>query len=384
MLSSTLLAYLLITGSSALAAPSDTPARYIVQLKDGTVKSSHLASLGTVSGSGASSDWDEDVINGYAGTFDAQTLKALQASSDVQEIHEDVPVKAFGLKIQTDAPWGLQRISQHDRVHGNDSSLDYTYRYDSAAGTGVDIYPINEGIYVDNEDFGGRAKWGYTYFKNETTDGNGHGTHAAGSAAGTRFGSAKVKGAKRFTTSEDVVNNVLLASVAGASWVSKQVKASRRPSIASMSLGAPASKVIDQTVDALVRQGIHVIVAAGNENQDVKNVSPARVPTVVTVGASNINDGRAYFSNYGHLVDIFAPGENITSTYIGSPSAIEVESGTSMATPYVSGLVAYLISRDGNVAPHVMASKLKSLGTKNVLSNIPKGTVNDLTRNDIN
>jgi cerevisin len=115
---------------------------------------------------------------------------------------------------------------------------------------------------------------------------------------------------------------------------------------------------------------VHVTVAAGNSNTDAANTSPARVAAAITVGASTIGDARSSFSNYGAVVDIFAPGTGITSSWIGSTTATNNISGTSMATPHIAGLVAYLISQNGNQSPAAISNLIKSLATKDVLSGI--------------
>ncbi|KAJ3509014.1 hypothetical protein NLJ89_g5446 [Agrocybe chaxingu] len=161
-------------------------------------------------------------------------------------------------------------------------------------------------------------------------------------------------------------------------YVLTQARASRRPSIASMSLGASASTPLDDAVARLTSGGVHVIVAAGNDNTDASNTSPARAPSAITVGASTIFDTRNLLSNFGAVVDVFAPGTDIISTWIGSNTAVNSISGTSMATPHVSGLVAYLISVNGNISPAAMKAYIKSISVKGVLSGIPVSTVNNL------
>jgi len=151
--------------------------------------------------------------------------------------------------------------------------------------------------------------------------------------------------------------------------------------VISLSLGGGASQSLDNAATSAVNQGVHVTVAAGNDGADCSSTSPARAPKVLTVGASNITDGRAPFSNFGPAVDIFAPGETITSTWIGSTTATMVLSGTSMATPHIAGLIAYAVSLNGNMSPAAMTAKLQSLGQDKVLSSIPSGTRNELAYN---
>ena len=156
-----------------------------------------------------------------------------------------------------------------------------------------------------------------------------------------------------------------------------------------MSLGGGSSKTLDMAVDAAVDAGLHFAVAAGNDNQDACNYSPAASEKAVTVGASSLADARAYFSNHGKCVDIFAPGLNILSTWIGSNFATNTISGTSMASPHICGLLTYFLSlapaSDSDYAVPVSPAKLKkrmvSIATPDMLTDIPSGTVNLLAWN---
>ncbi|KAG8970440.1 subtilisin-like serine protease [Tulasnella sp. 419] len=148
-----------------------------------------------------------------------------------------------------------------------------------------------------------------------------------------------------------------------------------------MSLGGAADEVLDKGVSAAVEAGVHVVVAAGNENVDAGQTSPARVPTVITVGAMGINDTRAKFSNFGEVVDVFAPGVDIISAWMGSPNATKKISGTSMATPHVAGLAAYLLSTAGPIAPAELATKIKTMAVTGALTEIPSGTTDALVQN---
>lgn len=156
-----------------------------------------------------------------------------------------------------------------------------------------------------------------------------------------------------------------------------------------MSLGGGSSKTLDMAVNAAVDAGLHFAVAAGNDNQDACNYSPAASEKAVTVGASSLADARAYFSNHGKCVDIFAPGLNILSTWIGSNFATNTISGTSMASPHICGLLTYFLSlapaSDSDFAVPVSPAKLKkrmiSIATPDMLTDIPSGTVNLLAWN---
>ncbi|PFH47216.1 hypothetical protein AMATHDRAFT_6996 [Amanita thiersii Skay4041] len=379
-------------------AVGKTSGKFIVTLKDGVDKSSVLSKVSA----DVIDQWD--IINGFSAKLDEGALNALRAHEDVESISEDGVAHTMTIITQTDAPWGLQRISQAARLgRTDDSSLNFSYRYDSSAGSGVDIYiipvrcPDNlylantanpdsppEGINTGHVDFGGRARWGATFGGYPSADGNGHGTHCSGTAAGTRFGVAKVKANLiAVKVLDDSGSGFITDIVSGLNWVQQQAGASGRPSVVSMSLGGGATSTLDNAVLALTNAGIHVVVAAGNSNTDASGTSPARAPSAITVGASTITDARASFSNYGSIVDVFAPGLNVWSDWMGSTTATNIISGTSMATPHVAGLVAYLIALQGNISPAAMSTKIQSLAVKGVLSSIPSGTINALAQNGV-
>ncbi|TEB21323.1 serine protease [Coprinellus micaceus] len=381
---STLTAFLTLSlASIVLAGPTplktverfqgaETSGKYIVQFKKGVVRKNWLSKLSK--GSKAAS-WD--LINGIAVDVDEAELNELRASTDVESISEDPLMSIFA--TQTNATWGLQRITQTSALtNQNAGSTTFTYTYDDSAGQGVDIYIVDTGVLTTHREFGGRARWG-TSFVGTSSDGHGHGTHVAGTAAGTTYGVAK----KANIIAVQVLNSSGSGStsgiVSGLNWVLTQARASGRPSIVSMSLGGSAATSLDNAVASLTSAGIHVVVAAGNSNTNAANTSPARAPSAITVGATTVGDARASYSNYGAVVDVFGPGSNVISSWIGSSNtATNSISGTSMATPHVAGVAAYLISKDGNVSPAALETKIKNLSTKNAISGIPSGTVNNL------
>lgn len=168
--------------------------RLIVRLKDTASKTTHLKWLNQLAGSNVSitHQWSEDFLNGYAGYFDNEALAALQAPPDVASISEDGIMRITATVSQTNAPWGLSRISQNGVVGGSAANTNFVYRFDSSAGAGVDIFVVDTGIFIGHSDFGGRARWGATFGGYPNADGNGHGTHVSGTAAGSRWGVAKV------------------------------------------------------------------------------------------------------------------------------------------------------------------------------------------------
>ncbi|KDR82017.1 hypothetical protein GALMADRAFT_135395 [Galerina marginata CBS 339.88] len=356
-----------------------TSGRLIVQLKEGASKD---AILQHIPQEHVTHNWG--IINGFAGNFNNETLAKLRASSDVISIAED----AIGsvTTIQTNAPWGLARLTSATKLANQDSNaLTFTYTYNSTAGSGVDVYVIDTGILTthtqfDNGILDGRATWGATFGPYGNADGNGHGTHCAGIVAGTQVGVAKLARVIAVKVFGDDGAGPASDTISGINYVAEAVRTSGRPSVASMSFRFPGMTSMDNAVAALISLGVHAAVAAGNENTDAGGLSPARVPSANTVGASTIADARVDFSNYGADVDIFAPGEDIISAWIGSDNAAVSLSGTSMATPHVAGIIAYLIGYQGNMSPAAMSSKLSTLSQKNVLSDIPAGTANKLAK----
>lgn len=202
---------------------------------------------------------------------------------------------ASALTTQSGAPWGLGRIS-----HRNAGSTQYVY--DTSAGSGITVYVIDTGILISHSQFGGRARWGANFVDSSNTDGNGHGTHCAGTIAGSTYGVAKaatVVAVKVLSASGSGSNSGVIS---GIQWATRNATPGK--SVISMSLGGGYSASTNSAVRAAVSAGVVVSVAAGNENQNAANVSPASEPTVITVGATDINDRRASFSNFGSVLDM--------------------------------------------------------------------------------
>ncbi|KAK0229692.1 serine protease [Armillaria nabsnona] len=351
------------------------PKGYIVTLKEGASKDELLENLG----SSITAVFNR-TSNGFAGVLNDNDLNNIRANPDVESIAQDGIVSVTS--TQTNAPWGLARISQRAALGSSDTSaLTYRYNYDPSGGAGVDVYVVDTGIYTAHSTFGDRASWGATFGGYANADGNGHGTHVAGTVGGTQYGVAKSVHLIAVKVLDDSGSGYISDILAGLEWVIDAVEASGKPSIVSLSLGGSASTTFDNGIIAVINAGIHVVVAAGNDNTNASGTSPARVAAAITVGATTIADARASFSNYGSVVDIFAPGQYITSSWIGGTTRTNNISGTSMATPHVSGLVAYLIGLNGNQSPAAISTLIKSLGVSGVLSNIPSGTLNLLANN---
>lgn len=340
---------------------------------------------------------------GYSGHFDDETIEQIRRHPDVEYVERDSVVHTMGddedHELEKNAPWGLARISHRKALSFGTLNK---YLYSKDAGEGVDVYVIDTGTNTDHVDFEGRAHWGKTIPQNdEDEDGNGHGTHCSGTVAGKKYGVAKkakvyavkVLRSNGSGTMSDVVKGVEYA-VQSHLKALKDAKDGKKKgfkgSAANMSLGGGKSQALDMAVNAAVDAGIHFAVAAGNDNADSCNYSPAAAANAVTVGASTIGDERAYFSNYGKCNDIFAPGLNIKSTWIGSDHAVNTISGTSMASPHIAGLLAYMLSlqpaKDSSYAvaaitPKKLKANLISIGTQGALSDVPSNTENVLAWN---
>ena len=156
-------------------------------------------------------------------------------------------------------------------------------------------------------------------------------------------------------------------------------------SVISMSLGGPKSEALNLALRrAYVEHGILSVVAAGNEGIRGDLRSPASEVTAITVAASTEANERPLFSNWGSKVDLFAAGTNILSTYIGSPDASYVFSGTSMATPHVSGLVLYLKAKESGLeGAAAVTQRVIELTTKEVLKWVPQEKFNRLAYNGV-
>ncbi|KAF7310691.1 hypothetical protein HMN09_00612000 [Mycena chlorophos] len=293
--------------------------------------------------------------NGYAGRFSAFAVDQLRSLPEVDFIERDQVVRIQD--SQLGAPWGLARVSHRDHLTLGTFKK---YLYDPAGGAGVDVYIIDTGINIQHEEFQGRASWGSTIPKNDDDlDANGCLIHSAGTVASRKYGVAKaanviavkVLGSNGSGSMSDVIGGVEFATMAALqkkAQAEAEVKATgktaHKGSVANMSLGGGKSDALDRAVNAAVDKGLHFAVAAGNDNRDACNYSPAAAEKAVTVGASTLTDERAYFSNHGKCVDVFAPGLQILSTWIGSTTATNTISGTSMASPHTAGMLAYLLS----------------------------------------
>jgi subtilisin family serine protease len=208
-----------------------------------------------------------------------------------------------------------------------------------------------------------------------TSDCNGHGTHVAGTVGGSTFGVAKAVRLFAVRVLNCSGSGTNSGVIAGVNWVTSN---HIDPAVANMSLGGGASSALDTAVRNSIAAGVTYAVAAGNSNQNASNSSPARVAEAITVGSSTINDARSSFSNFGSVVDIFAPGSSIQSAWINSDTSTATLSGTSMASPHVAGVAARIKQTNPGASPATVRNEIVNQATLNRLSGIPSGTANRL------
>ena len=266
-----------------------------------------------------------------------EAVAALDADAEVARVEPDVPVSISFTRTPT-ASWGLDRIDQASLP------LDSSYTAEPGA-TVVTTYVIDTGVLVGHTQFGDRLLPGYDVIGGVGTgsDCHGHGTHVAGTVAGSTYGVLPTALVVPIRVLDCNGSGWSSQIVSGINWVIADHVSG--PAVINMSLGGGSSYSIDDAVARAVADGITVVVAAGNSNADACSYSPARAPSAITVGSTGRTDTRSYFSNWGSCVDVFAPGESIKSAYYTSTTATTTMSGTSMASPHVAGLAALLLSQ---------------------------------------
>jgi len=358
-------------------APKDrVPDKYIVVYNDNVSVEeleAELSHLTAVSGILAERTF-RVTIKGFSGKFTPQQVAVIRASDKVAYIEEDqvvsIAVEQQTCQVQTGAGWGLTRVSQRAL------NPDGVYRYPSSQGAGVNAYIIDTGIYLAHSDFTSRATFG---FKAENgwsnTDGNGHGTHVASTVGGVRYGVAKQASLIAVKVLSDAGSGTTAGVIAGVEWATTDYQSKTRPAVGNMSLGGGVSQALNSACNAASNAGLHMIVAAGNENNNACTRSPASATTVVSTGSTDIGIGtggtqidvRSYFSNYGPCVAIFAPGSDILGAWIGGTTASRVISGTSMASPHVCGIAALLVGQNPSWTFDQVYSALQDQATPDII-----------------
>lgn len=346
------------------------PNEYIVILRDGA-RSDLNGAVAEVSAHGGKliARYDH-VFRGYAARLTSDQLTMVRQNPEVLLVQPNGVVTISG--TQAPAPsWGLDRIDQRNLPLDNS----FTYAND---GAGVHEYTIDTGILLTHNDFTGRVGNGFDAITSGGTanDCNGHGTHVTGTAAGTKYGIAKKATVHPVRVLDCGGSGTYAQVINGMNWV----LANRiQPAVANMSLGGGKDVATNMAADSMVRKGnVALAVASGNDGANACNYSPASAPLPLTVNATNSNDARASFSNFGTCTDLFAPGVNITSDWIGSNNATNTISGTSMATPHVTGALAlYRAANPGMTAEQIFTALLAD-ATPNKVTNPGSNSPNKL------
>ena len=362
---------LTISGSSTASAQSEAPilgadsatavpGRYIVVFKPGTPAADVSAAAEHARGGGGQVDFVyESALVGFAGQLPEQALFGLSHNPNIEFIEADQVITID--TTQSPATWGLDRIDQRNLPLNNS----YTY---NVTGAGVKAYIIDTGIRITHNQFGGRATYGRDFVDNDSTasDCNGHGTHVAGTVGGSTYGVAKGVSLVAVRVLNCSGSGTTSGVIAGIDWVTSQHTTGK--AVANMSLGGSPSTALDNAVRNSIADGVVYAIAAGNSNSNACNFSPARTAEAITVGATTSSDARASYSNKGSCLDLFAPGSSITSSWNSSNTATNTISGTSMATPHVTG-VAALYLQGHNATPLQVRNALVGAATPNKVTN---------------
>ncbi|GGV44644.1 serine protease [Streptomyces longisporoflavus] len=351
--------------------PGAIPGSYIVSLDEDEAKAGSKAGKALAEEYGAEIKRTyKKALNGYAVELSAAEARKFAADPAVESVVQN---RTFTIDATQPNPpsWGLDRIDQKTLPLNN------SYTYPDSAGEGVTAYVIDTGVRITHSDFGGRASYGYDAIDNDNTaqDGHGHGTHVAGTVGGTLHGVAK----KAKIVGVRVLNNqgsgTTAQVVAGIDWVTQNAV---KPAVANMSLGGGADSALDTAVRNAVASGITFAVAAGNESVNASTRSPARVTEAITVGATTSTDAKASYSNFGSVLDLFAPGSSITSAWNSGDTATNTISGTSMASPHTAGAAALYLADNRSATPAQVSAALVGAASTGVVTSPGTGSPNRL------
>lgn len=303
----------------------------------------------------------------------ANRAEAQQLAKDPQVVAVEPDMRIRTSYTQSNAPWGLDRVDQR--------TLPLNASYTApASGQGVKVYVMDTGVLADHAELRGRVGSGWSAVADGlgTGDCNGHGTHVAGTVAGSVYGIAKSATIVPVRVLDCQGAGYGSDLLAGLDWVVNNHSAGD-PAVLNMSLGSDStSSIIDDAVREVMGDGVLAVVAAGNAAKDACLTSPGRVTEALTVAASDQGDLQTSFSNYGQCVDLYAPGYRIVSASHTSTTGLAMMSGTSMSTPHVAGAAAVLLSQRPDLAPSQVAAQLNADATPNVISNVTAGTPNRL------
>ena len=352
--------------------PADLQDSYIVVFKDDVAETEIDGESEKMCGSAKAQKERtfKHAVKGFSGRLTAAAIEEFRRNPKVKYIEQNQLVTIVA--TQTGATWGIDRIDQ------SDLPLNSTFTYNTNGST-VTAYIFDTGVRSDHVEFGGRVTGGFSAIAAEPTpeDGNGHGTHVAGTVGGSTYGIAKAVKIIPVKVLDGTGSGTNAGVIAGLDWAVSN-HAANVPAVGNMSLGGGISTALDDAVRRCITDGIVMAVAAGNSNLDASTASPARVAEAITVGSTTNIDAKSSFSNYGSLVDIHAPGSSISSSYNTSSTAVAVLSGTSMASPHVAGAAVLYLEYAPGSTPAQVETALKTFSAVGRITGLPSGTVNNL------
>jgi subtilisin family serine protease len=344
------------------------PGQYIVVFNSGVQDAPGLAKALVAGGGGELRHTYTDALRGFSARLPDAAVDALSHNPNIESIEADALIEVEGVESPVPS-WGLDRI---DQVKNH---LDSKYDYASPAGNGVNVYIVDTGIRTTHADFGGRAFEAFTSVNDSlgATDCIGHGTHVAGTVGGTAYGVAKnvrLLSVRVLPCSGSAPMSDLIAAL---DWIAQNREL---PAVVNISLSGEHSDAANQAVAGVVATGAVVVAAAGNDFGDACVHSPGSASDALTVGATNAADLQAGYSNFGPCVDLLAPGTLIKSDYFGTDTSTALMSGTSMATPHVSGAAALYLSLNPKATPVQVASAILRTATSGIITNLGAGSPN--------
>ncbi|MFI9013890.1 S8 family peptidase [Streptomyces griseus] len=359
--------------------PGAVEGSYIVTLKDSVARTeipSVARSLAERHAGQVRSTYTT-ALRGFSVKMSEERAERLAADPSVARVEADGAAHATG--TQPNPPsYGLDRIDQRDLP------LNQSFTYPNDA-SGVTVYVVDSGVRMSHGDFGGRASSGYDFIDNDSnaSDCHGHGTHVAGTVAGSAYGVAKAAKivSVRVLNCQGSSGSTWDPVLRGIDWVTKNAK---KPAVVNMSVGGGKTQSINDAIANSIASGITWVVAAGNNNADSCQYSPSSTPAAITVGATNSSDARAtgwsngQASNYGTCLDIFAPGDRITSASNAGDSAGQSMSGTSMASPHTAGAAALLLAASPSLTPAQVRDRLVAQATPDKVGDARPGSPNRL------
>jgi len=363
------------SGALYYAAQEPVANSYIVVFKQGLSENEIAAHKGFVTSKNVTINWHYSIstkFKGYAAHMDKEMVGLLLAKDEVAYVEEDGVARALqACNTQNSATWGLVRTSQRQL------NLDGRYLYSpQATGADVTAYVIDTGILVTHTEFTSgtttRAKWGTNTADRVDQDQNGHGTHCAGTIGGNTYGMAKNVHLIAVKVLNAGGSGTWAGVVAGIDWSWEQGRHDNTPSVSSMSLGGGKTQSVNDAVDAAATDPefpLISVVAAGNNNQNQDNFSPASAPQALSIAASDNMDRKASFSNWGPNVLAWAPGVSVTSAWIGSNTATNTISGTSMACPHVTGQVAKYLQQNPRASTDEVKAWVRTSASQGLIQN---------------